>query len=165
MIKRVLKPRQHIELAILFQAEDALRRRCAIVASRLELGASSMVLLAVACHADAALDDLDTLAAARGVVLDTPSTVIHNWLASLLHWTGDLLSPSTRRGYRALLAEMRRDMAIGVSLRRACLESGDRTTADWCALWTEQREGLADRLAATLAAEQATEHTGRAAAE
>ena len=158
------KAGQPIELAILFHAEHVLRRRCAVVASRLELGASSIVLLEVVCHADATLDDLDTLAAARGVVLDTPSSAIHDWLAALLHWTADLWSSSARPGYRNLLAEMRRDVAIGVSLRRVCQESGDRTTADWCALWTEQREGLANRLAAALAADPATD-SGRAAAE
>jgi len=38
--------------------QNALRRRCATVASRLELSASALVLLEVACHADAALEDL-----------------------------------------------------------------------------------------------------------
>lgn len=150
--------RQHVELAILFQSEDALRRRCAIVASRLELSASALVLLEVACHADAALEDLDGLAEARGVVLDTLPSLIRLWLAGVVNWAVDLWPASASHGYRALLADMRRDVFIAASLRRESLESGDRRAADWCALWTQQREGLANRLADTLAHDQSANY-------
>ena len=154
LVNRRAKPRQHVELAVLFQAEDALRRRCAIVASRLELSASALVLLEVACHADAALEDLGTLAEARGIVLDTLPSLIRHWLVGFASWAVDLWPSSASRGYRALLAEMRRDVFLAASLHRECLESGDRRAADWCALWTAQRQGLVNRLATTLAHEQ-----------
>lgn len=162
MVKRGAKPRQHVELAVLFQAEDALRRRCAIVASRLELRASALVLLQVACHADAALEDLGNLAAARGVVLDTVPSQIRVWMAGLVNWAFDLWPSRASRGYCAVLAEMRRHVFIAASLRRESLESGDGRAADWCALWTEQRQGLADRLAATLANDQASDYRAEA---
>lgn len=151
-------PRGHAELAVFFQAEDALRRRCAMVASRLELSASALVLLEVVCHADAALDDLVLLAEARGVVLDTLPIHLRVWAAGARQWAMDLWPSAATRGYRALLLDIRRHVPIATSLRRLSLESGDRRTADWCAIWTEQRESLADRLAVSLVHDQLTEY-------
>ncbi len=151
VIPTLTKLKKHAHLVLLFQAEDAMRRRCAIVASRLELVKSALVLLDVVCHANDALDDLDNLADARGIVLETMSSRLRAWVAFLVHWVGDLWPTSASRGYRGLLVEMRRSLAIGDSLRAVCVESGDARMADWCALWTEQRVMLAERLAATLA--------------
>jgi hypothetical protein len=141
------------QVAHLFRAEDAIRRRCALVASRLELAASALVLLEVACHADAALDDLDSLANARGIVLETASSRVRAWVAVLFGWIGDLWPASATRGYQELLGEMRRNLALASTLRASCVESGDRRMADWCALWTEQRAELAERLSASLASD------------
>ena len=152
MIPTLTKLKKHAHLVLLFQAEDAMRRRCAIVASRLELVTSALVLLDVVCHANAALDDLDNLADARGIVLETASSRLRAWIAVLVHWVADLWPASAARGYRGLLVEMRRSLALGDSLRAVCVESGDGRMADWCALWSEQRVTLAERLAATLAA-------------
>ena len=134
----------------LFRAEDALRRRCAIVGARLELAASALVLLEVVCHADAALDDLDRLAESRGVVVLTLSSRLRVLFGTVAGWLGDLWPVSATRVYEALLAEMQRSLALASSLRDDCAESGDDRMAAWCALWTEQRASLADRLAATL---------------
>jgi hypothetical protein len=158
LANKVVIPRDHVGLAVFFQAEDALRRRCAMVASRLELSASALVLLEVVCHADAALDDLALLAESQGLVLDTFPTHLRVWAAGAIQWATDLWPSSATRGYRALLVEMRRHVPMATSLRRASLESGDRRMADWCAIWTEQREGLADRLAVSLAQDQVIEY-------
>jgi hypothetical protein len=142
---------QRALLSVLFQGEDAVRRRCAMVASRLEIVASAMVLLEVACHADASLDDLDNLAAARGVVLETLAARVHSWAAVAATWAGHLWPASAFRDYRAVLDAMRHNLAVAAVLGRSCTACGDRRMADWCALWTEQRLGLAARLEATLA--------------
>jgi hypothetical protein len=142
---------QRALLSVLFQGEDAVRRRCAMVASRLEIVASAMVLLEVACHADASLDDLDTLATARGVVLETLAARVHSWAAVAAAWVGHLWPSSAFRDYRAVLDAMRQNLAVAAVLGRICTTCGDRRMADWCALWTEQRLGLAARLEATLA--------------
>jgi hypothetical protein len=138
------------QVAHLFRAEDAIRRRCTLVASRLELAASALVLLEVACHADAALDDLDNLADARGIILETASSRVRAWVSVLFAWLGDLWPASATHGYWDLLEEMRRNLALAKSLRASCVASGDRRMADWCALWTEQRAELANRLSASL---------------
>lgn len=138
-------------LPVLFQAEGAMRRRCAVVAARLELVSSALVLLEVACHADAALEDLDGLADARGIVLETTSSRLRTWAGSVTGWVGDLWPAAAVSGYSAVLTEMRRNVALATALRRTCLATGDRRMAEWCAMWTEQRTRLAHRLAATLA--------------
>jgi hypothetical protein len=150
-ISRAGKVEQRALLSVLFQGEDAVRRRCAMVASRLEIVASAMVLLEVACHADASLDDLDSLAAARGVVLETLAARVHSWAAVAGTWVGHLWPASAFRDYRAVLDAMRQNLAVAAVLGRTCTACGDRRMADWCALWTEQRLGLASRLEATLA--------------
>jgi hypothetical protein len=142
---------QRALLFVLFQGEDAVRRRCAMVASRLEIVSSAMVLLEVACHADASLDDLDNLAAARGVVLETITMRVRSWAAIATTWVGHLWPASAFRDYRAVLDAMRHNLAVAALLGRTCAECGDRRMADWCALWTQQRVGLAARLEATLA--------------
>jgi hypothetical protein len=142
---------QRALLSVLFHGEDAVRRRCAIVAARLEIVTSAMVLLEVACHADAALDDLDTLAAARGVVLETVSARVWSWAAVAATWAGHLWPSPVFREYRVVLAAMRQNLPVAARLGRTCADCGDRRLADWCALWTEQRLGLAARLEATLA--------------
>lgn len=146
-------------LALLFDAEDSMRKRCAVVASRLELAPSALVLLEVACHADAALDDIDTLASARGVALDTAASRAQAWIGSVARWVTNLWPASALREYVALLVEMRRVLAIGGSLRAASAAAGDTRMADWCALWTEQRALLANRLEATLAERRLPEAT------
>jgi hypothetical protein len=150
-ISQAGKVEQRALLSVLFQGEDAVRRRCAMVASRLEIVASAMVLLEVACHADASLDDLDSLAAARGVVLETLAARVHSWAAVAATWVGHLWPASAFRDYRAVLGAMRHNLAVAAVLGRSCTACGDRRMADWCALWTEQRLGLALRLEATLA--------------
>jgi hypothetical protein len=137
-------------LVRLYHAEGALRRRCAIVASRLELAASALVLLEVACHADAALDDLDALAEARGVVLVTLTSGLRAWFGAVAAWLSDLWPIAAERVYGAVLAEMQANAAIASSLQRACVASRDARAADWCDLWSEQRAALAARLGATL---------------
>jgi hypothetical protein len=148
---RLTKLERRAALVRLYDAEGALRRRCAIVAARLELAASALVLLEVACHADASLDDLDTLAEARGIVLLTPMSRVRAWAHAVVGWVVDLWPASAARVYGAVLAEMRANAAIASSLRRACLASSDARAADWCDLWAEQRAALATRLGAALA--------------
>ena len=142
---------QRALLSVLFQGEDAVRRRCAMIASRLEIVSSAMVLLEVACHADASLDDLDSLAAARGVVLETLSTRVRSWAMVATSWVEHLWPASAFRDYRGVLYAMRQNLAVAARLGRTCSACGDRRMADWCALWTQQRVGLAARLEATLA--------------
>ncbi len=139
------------QLALLIAAEETTRRRCAVVASRLELAASALVLLEVVCHADAALDNLDNLASSRGVALATPASRLRAWLGSIAWWLADLWPASALRGYGALLAEMQRTLTMGHALGEASAAAGDRRMADWCALWSGQRAVLVERLAATLA--------------
>jgi hypothetical protein len=142
--------RRQAQLVLLFHAEDAIRRRCARVAARLELTASALVLLEVACHADAALADLDDLAGARGIVLDTRTARVRAWVDAVFWWAIGLWPVSAARGYRVLLAGMQRNLALASMLRHACVESNDSRLADWCALWSQQRTTLAQRLAETL---------------
>jgi len=150
-ITGLAKVQQRTLLSVLFQGEDAVRRRCAMVASRLEIVASAMVLLEVACHADASLDDLDNLALARGVVLETIAARVRSWVALAATWVGHLWPSPVFRDYRAMLDALRQNLAVVALLRRTCTECGDRRMADWCALWTEQRLRLVARLEATLA--------------
>jgi hypothetical protein len=147
----------HELLADLFRAEDSLRRRCAVVAARLEIAESALLLLEVACHADASLDDLDTLAEARGIALDTLSAKVHGWATSFTDWLSDLWPSAARLVYGEILLAMRRDIALAASLQRAAVGAGDRRVADWCTLWVEQRTGQADRLALALVTLQRTE--------
>jgi hypothetical protein len=148
---RLTKLERRTALVRLYQAEGALRRRCAIVAARLELAASAMVLLEVACHADASLDDLDTLADARGIVVLTLTSRVRSWFNAVVGWVVDLWPVSAARVYGAVLVEMQANAALASSLRRACLASSDVRAADWCDLWEEQRAALASRLGAALA--------------
>ena len=148
---RLTKLERRTALVRLYRAEGALRRRCAIIAARLELAASALVLLEVACHADASLDDLDAFAEARGIVLVTPMSRLRAWVHALVGWVADLWPASTARVYGGVLAEMHANAAIATSLHRACLASSDARAADWCDLWAEQRAALASRLGATLA--------------
>jgi hypothetical protein len=157
MSKRLTTLDAHSHLTVLFQAEDAMRRRCAAVAARLELASSALVLLEIVCHADAALDDLDGLAMARGIVLETMTSRLRTWLAAVVGWVGGLWPTAATHGYSAVLLEMRRNVAIGSAMRRSALSAGDKRMADWCAMWTEQRTRLAHRLAATLAEAPAAE--------
>ena len=150
-ITGLAKVEQRALLSVLFQGEDAVRRRCTMVASRLEIVTSAMVLLEVACHADASLDDLDNLALARGVVLETIAARVWSWVAVAATWVGHLWPSPVFRDYRAVLDAMRQNLAIVALLRTTCAECGDRRMADWCALWTAQRIRLAARLEATLA--------------
>ena len=150
MVSQFAKVKQCALLSVLFEAEDAMRRRCAVVASRLELVTSALVLLEVACHADASLDDLDTLADARGVVLETISARVRWWVSAVANWVGHLWPASVCREYRAVLDCMRHNLVVAASLRRTCVECGDRRMADWCELWSEQRLHLTTRLEETL---------------
>jgi hypothetical protein len=52
---------------------------------------------------------------------------------------------------------MQRNLALASTLREGSADAGDDRMADWCTLWTEQRAGLADRLAATLVEPQGAE--------
>jgi hypothetical protein len=141
---------QRALLAVLFHGEDAMRRRCATVASRLEIASSAMVLLEVACHADASLDDLDRLATARGVVLETVSARVRAWATTAATWVGHLWPAPVFRDYHGVLGAMRQNLAVAAVLRAECASRGDPRMAEWCELWIEQRLGLASRLEASL---------------
>ncbi len=138
-------------LARLYEAEAAMRSRSARIGARLEIATSAMVLLQLASHADAALDDLSSFAEAKSVVLHTGWAWLRFWARATRGWLVDLFSiQSVSDGYRCVVLAARRDIELASGLRAAALAGGDARMARWCALWIDQRTRLADDLAATL---------------
>jgi hypothetical protein len=138
-------------LARLYEAEAAMRSRSARIGARLEIATSAMVLLQVASHADAALDDLSSFADAMNVALNTWWGWLRVAAQATVAWVVDLFSvQSVAAGYQCVVRAARRDVEIAAALRAAALSSGDARMAKWCALWIEQRTALADGLAASL---------------
>lgn len=135
----------------LYEAEASMRGRSARIGARLEVAASAMLLLQLASHADAALDDLTSFAEAAEVPAQTRWGWMRVWARGFVEWLADLLwIGAVSDGYRAIVAIARRDIELASSLRAASLASGDGRVAAWCALWIEQRSRLAEALAATL---------------
>jgi hypothetical protein len=138
-------------LARLHEAEGVIRSRSARIGARLELAASAMVLLQLASHADAALDDLSTFAEAAGVSLFGGWGWLRAWVRASVDWIAELFSIGTVADrYRGIVVAARREIEMASALRSAALAAGDLRTATWCALWIDQRSRLADGVEASL---------------
>jgi hypothetical protein len=138
-------------LARMYEAEVATRSRSARIGARLEIATSAMVLLQLASHADAALEDLSSLADASNVPVSTGWAWLRAWARASFEWLAELFSVrSVAAGYRCVVTAVRRDIELASALRAAATAAGDTRMARWCALWIEQRSGLADGLAASL---------------
>lgn len=138
-------------LARLYEAEATMRSRCARIGARLEIATSAMLLLQLASHADAALDDLSSFADTMNVAANTGWGWLRLWARASLEWLIDLFRvQSAADGYRSVVTGARRDIELGSELRSQALSAGDARLAKWCALWIDQRSRLADGLAASL---------------
>jgi hypothetical protein len=150
-LARPQSPDPEALLARLHEAEGVMRSRSARIGARLELAASAMLLLQLASHADAALEDLTSFAEVTGVSLFRGWGWIRVWVRAAFDWIAELLSIGTVTDrYRMVVAAARRDIELASALRSASLAAGDVRTATWCALWIEQRSSLADGLEASL---------------
>jgi hypothetical protein len=148
-------------LSRLYEAEAAMRSRSARIGARLEIATSAMVLLQLASHADAALEDLSSLADASDVPVSTGWGWLRVWARASFEWLADLFSVrGVAAGYRCVETTARRDIELASALRAAATAAGDTRMARWCALWIEQRSGLADGLAASLDAVEPAPITG-----
>jgi hypothetical protein len=141
----------HVKMARLYEAETAMRGRAARVGARLELPSSALWLLQLASHADAALDDLGALADGGEGTLPGGASAVRAWARGAAGWFGDLIPPDAAGVYRAIAADMRRDIDLACDLRSEAIARRDLRLAAWCALWIDQRSCLADSLTASLA--------------
>jgi hypothetical protein len=138
-------------LPALYQAEQAALSHCTMVAQRLELGRCSVSLLEVACHADAALEDLPMLAERRNISLTRVGLAIGRLGTSLRTFMVDVVL-DTLGNYRTTLEDMRRGLDVAGRLKVAADSAGDDVLAGWCALYVAQRGPMIDRITRELAA-------------
>lgn len=150
-------------LATLAAHEEDARRHCTTVARRLELGRAAVLLLEIACHADAALSDLPELAASREVPAGGAAQAITRWAHALCDWISDAVH-EPRSAYRATLAAMLRGVRIAERLAAEASARGDDVLAEWCEAWVSQRAPLLARLAQQIEID-VEEEDGAASAE
>lgn len=128
-------------LAELYDLEEDSYRLSLRQARRIGFGRPTAALRAVAGHAGAALEELSTLATARGVRLGS----LHALFFDTLRRTRDVVMDQMidhEHGYRRALATLRRGIDLVRLTLAAARTEGDDALATWCREWLRGRERL-----------------------
>ncbi len=141
------------------QAERLTGERALRVASRFERAHSGLILLELAYQTGAAVDEVESLAEARGAS-EAPSIAsaaawVLSFAVTLFHWFTDLWPRETRDIYAAMAERTARAVNAAADLRAFALRSGDAEIAAFCVDWMSARAALAERLTESLAADDA----------